>query len=215
MRTNNGFKCVEWTNVIAKGLKTIHPYCSFAFRRHRLKTLGSKRQGPHFRCLAYCRFQDCSVTATITVEDLKATVKFDGQQGKHSCTELRTRPVRGSNRHRLGLQLQSQLPRAMYLENLGKLEHDVVMSGCRDEAPSPQILKTIGFEARQKTRLHSNDLISLQLMSEGKKKNPDNVLQKVLQDPKGVMLWSQRSIDILYIRSAVGKTSFIWMPPDQ
>ncbi len=70
-------------NVISKGLRTIHPYCSIAFKRHRLKGLGLKQAGPEFLCLGYCRFDDCPVMVTVTVhseKDFKATVGFQREQ---------------------------------------------------------------------------------------------------------------------------------------
>lgn len=52
-------------------------------------------------------------------------------------------------------------------------------SGCRDEAPTPQVLKSISWEVRQRSHLHSNDLLSLQIMLEKKKNSPEEVLQEV------------------------------------
>lgn len=72
----------------------------------------------------------------------------------------------------------------------------LMMSGCRDEAPSHDVLKTISWEARQRSRQHSNEVISLQIMLKKKKDSPDEVLQKIMLQPKGVLLWSQRGIEI-------------------
>ncbi|XP_049330083.1 uncharacterized protein LOC111193619 [Astyanax mexicanus] len=74
-RKQRGFKGLQWTNVISKGLQTIYPYCSIAFKRHKLKIIGSKKASPEFWCLGYCRFEDCPITVTVTVnseKDLKA-----------------------------------------------------------------------------------------------------------------------------------------------
>lgn len=192
-RQKRGFKGLQWTNMISKGLRTIHPYCSFAFKRHRLKGLGLKKGGPEFSCLCYCRFDDCPVTVTVTVEsekDLKAAVEFQGLQAIHNRTELKRRPVRAKDRSTLGKDLQKQLPRAMYLTKIAQIPDDVMESGCRDEAPSPSVLKTISWETRQRSRQHNNEIISLQMMLEKKTNSPDEVLQKVMLHPKGVLLWS-------------------------
>ncbi|XP_019720910.1 uncharacterized protein LOC109513130 [Hippocampus comes] len=101
----------------------------------------------------------------------------------------------------MGKILQKELPRSMYLHNIGQLHDTVMESGCRDEAPTPSILKTISWEVRQNSRLHNNELLSLQFMVEGKSNKPEDVLQKVFLFPKGVLLWSLRSIDIYHERT--------------
>ena len=99
-------------------------------------------------------------------EDLKATVEFQGGESIHNKTELKRRPVRAEERTATGRGLQHQLPRAMYLEKLEKLD------GCRDKAPTPQVLKNISWEVRQKNCLHSNYMLSLQMMVEKKREHP-------------------------------------------
>ncbi len=69
-------------------------------------------------------------------------------------------------------------------------------SDCRDEAPSPSVLKTISWEACQRSRQHSNGILSLQIRLEKKQNSPDEILQKVMLHPKGVLLWSQKSIEL-------------------
>ncbi|XP_049330090.1 uncharacterized protein LOC111193479 [Astyanax mexicanus] len=88
----------------------------------------------------------------------------------------------------------------MYLQRLTQIEDDVLASGCRDEAPTPQVLKNISWEVRKKSRQHSNEIRSLQIMVEQKTNGPDEVLQKVFLHPKGVMLWSIRGIEIFQDR---------------
>ncbi|XP_039657009.1 uncharacterized protein LOC120559388 [Perca fluviatilis] len=198
-RQKRSFKGLQWTNIISKGLRTIHPYCSIAFKRHKLKVMGSIQASPEFSCLGYCRFEDCPVTVTVTVdseEDLKAIVEYQGEKSIHNLTELKRRPVRAHERKTLGEDLQRQLPRAMYLDKITKIHEDVMESGCRDEAPSPNVLKNISWEARKRSRQHSNEVISLQIMLDQKKGSPDEVLQKVMLHPKGVLLWSRRGIEI-------------------
>ncbi|RXN13015.1 hypothetical protein ROHU_009919 [Labeo rohita] len=80
------------------------------------------------------------------------------------------------------------------------LKESVVESGCRDEAPSPGVLKTISWRQRMKDRKHKNETLSLQMMVEEKRDEPDEVIQKVILHPKGVMLWSKKSIDIFHQR---------------
>lgn len=84
----------------------------------------------------------------------------------------------------------------MFLENIAKIPEDVMESGCRDVAPSRNVLKNISWEARKSSRQHSNEIISLQIMLQKRTKSPDEVLQKVMLHPKGVLLWSKRSIHI-------------------
>lgn len=56
------------------------------------------------------------------------------------------------------------------------------------------------MEIRKKSQLHHNDIICLQVMVENKKNNPNDVLQKVMLHPKGVLLWFSRSIEIFQSR---------------
>jgi len=80
------------------------------------------------------------------------------------------------------------------------LRESVVESGCRDEAPSPGVLKSISWRQRIKERKHKNETLSLQMMVDEKRDEPDEVLQKVILHPKGVMLWSKKSIKIFHQR---------------
>jgi len=53
--------------------------------------MGSIHASPEFSCLGYCRFEDCPVTVTVTVdseEDLKAIVNYRGEKSIHNLTEL-------------------------------------------------------------------------------------------------------------------------------
>ncbi|CAI5677785.1 unnamed protein product [Oreochromis niloticus] len=40
-RSQRGYKGLQWTNLISDGIRTVFPYCSFAFKRHRVKALDS------------------------------------------------------------------------------------------------------------------------------------------------------------------------------
>jgi hypothetical protein len=86
------------------------------------------------------------VTVTLeSEEDLKATVDFQGGMCVHNKMEIKRRPVRAEERNVLGEKLQTQLPRSMYLQKIGPLKEDVLASGCRDEAPTPNVLKNISL----------------------------------------------------------------------
>jgi hypothetical protein len=37
------FSSLQWTVVMSKGIKEVNPYCSFAFKRHAVKTVESGR----------------------------------------------------------------------------------------------------------------------------------------------------------------------------
>ncbi len=81
------FQGLQWTNLIAKGIMSVHPYCSFGFKRHSVKTLLSQKPGPVFTCVGYCRFTNCPVRAHVEVTDectLKATVVFSGGDVCHN-----------------------------------------------------------------------------------------------------------------------------------
>ncbi|XP_016393637.1 uncharacterized protein LOC107728078 [Sinocyclocheilus rhinocerous] len=158
------FQGLQWTNVIAKGIKSIHPYCSFAFKRHRVKTLGSQTQGPIFTCKGYCRFEDCPVEVHAEVADessLKAAVVFSGGDVCHNSKELQRRPVRAAARQATAELLETKLPQSLYSESMQKITPMVIDSGCRDDAPTKNVLKNISWSERKKNRLHSDELPSL------------------------------------------------------
>jgi len=197
------FKDLQWTNIISKGIESVHPYCSIAFKRHTVKTKLSKRKGPLFNCLGYCTFSDCPVCVEVTVRDestLKAWVTFQGEEVCHSLDELKRRYVRADSRGIFGQQLQSVLPRALYLQCLDKIEPEVFESGCRDQASTAAVLKNIAYMTRNKCRRHTNETLSLVKMVEEKTDEDNEVLQKVLLHPKGVMLWSKNTIRLFHRR---------------
>lgn len=70
------FKGMQWTNVVATGIKSVHPFCSFGFKRHTINTSQSRSKTAVFSCKAYCHFKDCPVTVKVQVKDEK-TLKAD------------------------------------------------------------------------------------------------------------------------------------------
>lgn len=197
------FQGLQWTNVIAKGIRSIHPYCSFGFKRHSVKTQQSLKNTPLFKCTGYCRFEDCPVNVTVEVTDevtLKTAVLFTGGDVCHSTTELKGRPVRADARTSTGETLESKLPRSVYLDSMQKLPEMVMQSGCRDEAPTKEVLKTISWSERQLKRPHSNELLSLQMLINEQKGSDNEVLQRVMMHPKGIMLWSKKTLSVFYKR---------------
>ena len=74
-------------------------------------------------------------------------------------------------------------------------------SGCRDEEPTTGVLKTISWSARKKQRRHKNEMISLQRIIEDELQEGGAIIQKVLQHPKGVMLWSLETIQLFAERA--------------
>lgn len=148
-------------------------------------------------------FADCPAEVKVVVDDeksLKAKVIFSEFICRHSKQDKRARPQRADKQRLLYDKLKNTLPRAEYLQQLEGLSESVFESGCRDEAPSPGVLKSISCRERQKERKHRDDFKSLQKMLEERTEDPAEVLQKVILEPKGVMLWSKRSIDIFHHR---------------
>ena len=198
------FKTSQWTHVISKGIRTVHSYCSFAFKRHSVKPIMSSRDTPLFTCLGYCMFDDCPVCVEVKVDNessLKAMVTFQGDCVRHSRDELKRRPVRGTQREVIATTLTSKLPRSLYLEKLDELDDTVEDSGCRDEVPTTGVLKTISWSARKKQRRDKNEMISLQKIIEDELQEGGGLIQKVIQHPKGVMLWSLVTIQLFAERA--------------
>ena len=160
-RTQHGrrFKTLNWTVLIAHGIRTIHPHCSFAFKHHSVQTIGSTRDAPVICCSGYCLFNDCPVKVQVKIDDessLKAVVTFSGDRVWHHSEELQRRPVRADERDAIADILTTKLPRALYLQNLDKLEDSVVESGCRDQVPTTGVMKTLLCNNRKKNRRHKN-----------------------------------------------------------
>lgn len=197
------FKGLQWTNVISKGIKSIHPYCSFVFRRHSVKTQQSQTQAPIFKCMGYCRFEDCPINVHVEVTDestLKAAVVFTGGDVCHNTKELKRRPVCADSCVSTGELLETKLPRGLYLESMQKIPQMVIEAGCRDEAPTKEVLKNIAWTQRQIQSPHSNELKSLQKMIEQQHGTDNEVLQRVMMHPKGIMLWSRKTLSVFYQR---------------
>ena len=208
---NRQFKTLHWTNVISKGLRTVHPYCSFGFKRHSVKKIGSKKVCPALTCSGYCLFKDCSVQVIVRVKSeysLKAEVIFNGGMVQHRSDQLKRRPIRSIDRKKISEKLSSKLPRQYHLESLMKLEEDVVESGCRDNVPTTGVLKNISYSERKKNRLHKNEMISLQRLSDKEKDTEEKVIQKIILQPKGLMLWSKQTICLFHQRS---KTDVVYL----
>lgn len=158
---------------------------------------------PIFKCLGYCRFEDCPVIVSVAVTDestLKAAVVFTGGDVCHNTKEVKRRPVRADARQSTAEVLESKLPRSLYLESMQKIPEMVIESGCRDEAPTKEVLKNIAWTERQKKRLHSNELLSLQQMIKEQHGKDSDVLQRVMMHPKGIMLWSRKTLSVFFQR---------------
>ncbi|XP_034073870.1 uncharacterized protein LOC117547349 [Gymnodraco acuticeps] len=181
------FKSLNWTSVMATGIRSVHPHCCFVFKSHSVQTVGSKRKGSLFSCVGYCRFDDCPVEVEVDIEDessLKAVVTFRGEKAWHNCEELKHRPVRADERDALANALTSKLPRSVYLDKLNKLDDTVLASGNRDQVPSTGVMKTLSWQARKKLRKHSNEMISLRKMMEEELETEEAVIKKNYSTPQ-------------------------------
>lgn len=67
-----------------------------------------------------------------------------------------------------------------------------MQSGCRDEVP------TTGVKGKSKG---GTGMRCLQLMSEGEQGTDDQLIQKIVLQPKRVMLWSMKTINLFHKRS--------------
>ncbi|KAK7877304.1 hypothetical protein WMY93_031996, partial [Mugilogobius chulae] len=183
------FKTLDWTNIVAAGVRSVHPYCSFAFKRHDVKIIGSTRKSSVFTCSGSCTFKKCPVKVTVVIKSeisLKAHVYFEGSSVLHS-NEIKRRPVRGAARGQLAEKLSSTLPRTEFLKSLKEIPPKVYEAGCRDNVPKPS--------KRQ------NPMMSLQKMFEEEKQMDDKVIQRINLEPAGAMFWSLQSQHIFYKRA--------------
>lgn len=103
---------MQWTNVVATGIKSVRPFCSFGFKRHTINTSQSRSKTAVFSCTAYCRFKDCPVTVKVQVKDektQKADVLIQGGEVCHNTKEIKTRPVRGQSRDVIAEKLETKV----------------------------------------------------------------------------------------------------------
>lgn len=89
------FQGLQWTNVIATGIKSVHPFCILVFKRQSIKTSQSRTKAPVFSCTAYCRIQDCPVTMKVVGNNEKTLKCFPRRWGvpQHKRTENKMRCV--------------------------------------------------------------------------------------------------------------------------
>ncbi|KAG7999431.1 hypothetical protein GBF38_000021 [Nibea albiflora] len=123
------FQPLNWTNVVAKGIKYSNPYCSFAFKRPFSEaSRGPGGGGPLFKATAYCRFDDCPVEADVKIQmiPLKAQLTFRGELIRHSRSQLVCRPVRGDERERLAQEPKNPTPEGvLHWDMRGSLDDTV------------------------------------------------------------------------------------------
>lgn len=133
---------------------------------------------------------------------LKAVVTFSGDRVWHHSEELQRRPVRADERDAIADVLTTKLPRTLYLQKLDNLEHSVVESGCRDDVPTTGVMKTLSCNSRKKNRRHKNEMISLEIMREEEQEqdSEDAVIQKIILQPKSIMLWCDKTLNLFYER---------------
>ncbi|XP_059190873.1 uncharacterized protein LOC131973047 [Centropristis striata] len=189
---------------MAKGIQTVHPLCSLAFKRHRVKSIGSSRSGPVFVCSGCCVFDDCPVEVDIVVPEessLKALVTFRGSFVCHRWDQVKRRPVRGNERDALSQILATKMPRSVFLDSIEKVDDIVMSSGCRDQVPATGVMKTLSWSEKKKRRRHKNEFLSLLRMLKEEEDDPENrVLQKISLHPKGVMLFSSKTLNVVFER---------------
>ena len=111
-----------------------YPYCSFVFEHGRVKQGQRKKYSPCFRVIAHCTFTNCPCRVQITIYDESRTIStkiyanvclllmsyvinfffiqvyFSNTQIKHTKTERRARPIKGSERLALRTKLTNIKP---------------------------------------------------------------------------------------------------------
>ena len=82
--------CIEGQNTLIDIVRTLNPYCVFAFKQNRVKAQGSRKQAsPFFLGLLSCSFHDCPVKVKLKIQDearQSIEIQFDGQV-THSSNE--------------------------------------------------------------------------------------------------------------------------------
>ena len=194
----------SWIHTFVKGLKAVHPYCSFQFKRHYVTSKSGRQHSKHaFRADGYCSFSDCTVKFRLIMKsesDLKVNVSFTGKV-KHRKNERRARFVRHTQREALGNLLKYKKTRREHLDNLKSLDDQKFMSGCRDEAPRKEVLHKISSESKKLTDSHENEiqaLLDIVHKQSDSSKRFSGVLRQVCLSPSYVMLFSLDSVKVYH-----------------
>ena len=131
----------------------MNPYCSFVFEHGRVKQGQRKKSSPSFHAIAHCTFTNCPCHVQISIYDKSKTkstkiyakvclllmgyvinfffiqVYFINTQIKHSKTERRARPIKGSERVALRTKLTNIKPSCIQNMQIFQLPKEQFLSG--------------------------------------------------------------------------------------
>ncbi len=79
---------------------------------------------------------------------LKAAVVFSGGDVCHNSNKLQRRPVCADAHQTTAELLETKLLQGLYLESMQNIPSMVIDSGCRDDAPTKEVLKNILWSER-------------------------------------------------------------------
>ena len=135
----------EWKDICVNTMKTVNPYCSFAFKDSdkKLKKPGSrKKSGASFKCTGYCKFNGCPMKFKIEGYDRHVKVLMKDGLVKHIKGQNKSRQISGSKRLSLARALKFNSPSSMYHASFNKLSVSELCAGNRDKiGSSPEVYR--------------------------------------------------------------------------
>lgn len=132
---------------------------------------------------------------------LEAQVFFKGEMAVHCKSELQWRPVKADLQRKLYKKLETMPPRSVCLKDMDILKELVFESMWQNRAISMSVPQKSVASKNQRSVKREHEMLSVHRMYVDQTEEPDDVLKIVSVLPKGVALWSQKSIGIFHQRS--------------
>ena len=179
----------EWTNILARALEKVNPFCCFAFKYHWMKSQPSRKASAYcFRAQAICTFKDCSMQCVLKVRaydlsnhppHLDVDLIFSTTTICHGKGERRARHIKGNCKQALIDELKYKKPSTVRQQRLLQLSNEAFVSGKRDGVGvSPSVLHKISSESLHSEDLDPNVCIALMMLRE----------KQISEDTNGMVL---------------------------
>ena len=193
----------DWCDTVASILAEALPYCSVAFKRHKL--LKAKSQH-HAKFWYYCRIAGCDLKGTailnssffLDVENEITHLKHD----KGMPNSFQSRPIKGDNRMVLGERAADmKYPSKLLHRKVSALDENLFQMGNMKDIPrSRNVITQCSYEYRKSKRQDDALMCSLMLLKEEfiKKmvynKTVPGFIQFLSVDPFTIGLWCEQDI---------------------
>ena len=164
-----------------------------------------------FRCTGACSFETCPVKFKVEVysfSDTDPNIKLEiymlSNFVKHKKGDKKSRFIRGSKRLKVAEELEFQSPSTLYSKQYCKLSQNELESGKRDiVGSSPEVIRKISSEAKQRKLPHPNLITSLHLLSEEMTDITTNqpipcYIQRITAFPFSLILYTEQGVRLYH-----------------